>query len=77
MPNPFCKPCGHKHGPLYICEHYSPERKAETATAAEKWRLQLMDPEWVKGELKRGIPPEAISIMRWFAGLDPSSGENN
>ncbi len=51
-----CDTCGYTHGPLYICEHYSPERKAELQAATDAYVKQLRDPEWRKKELERAGP---------------------
>lgn len=68
--NRYCHVCGYDHGPLYICEHYSDELKAEIARADAEWCAKLMDPVWCQEQIDKGLlPPEGITIFRWFAGL--------
>jgi hypothetical protein len=69
MKNNWCETCGYEHGPLYICQHYSEERKKEIADKADKLRADMMNPEWVRKQLDNGVPLEAIAIMAAFMGL--------
>lgn len=66
----WCEPCGHEHGPLYICEHYSEERKAQKQKDSDNFIKCLNDPEWIKKQLDNGVPQEAITSFRMFAGLE-------
>ena len=67
MSNPFCETCNHEHGPLYICEHYSDERKLKLAGDAAKLRSDLQDPEWCKAN---GLYGSALAIMKAFMGVE-------
>ena len=66
--NEYCEACGHDHGPLYVCEHYSEEKKAEKRAASERFQANLRDPRWVREQTKRGVPLMAVQIMGMFVG---------
>jgi hypothetical protein len=69
--NPYCESCKQEHGPLYICKSYSEERKAELRKLEAQWIANLQDPEWIKGELRKGTPPEVTAIFRGLWGIPP------
>lgn len=69
MANPYCEACKHEHGPLYICESYSEERKAEIRMAEATFLANLQDPAWIRSEVEKGTPPEVIAILRAMAGI--------
>lgn len=69
-PNPFCGVCSVYHGPLYICPHYEPERKAEIEARTERVRENMCRPEFAQEELAKGVPMEGIVIMAAFMGLE-------
>jgi hypothetical protein len=66
----WCDGCEQYHGPLYPCESYSPELKAEIAAASERYRRDLMDPEWCKTQVARGMPAEIIAVFRALVGIE-------
>jgi hypothetical protein len=66
--NPRCDACGHAHGPLFVCESYSAERKAELRAKAEQLRASFSDPAWLEEHKARGVPDEVLAVMRAFLG---------
>jgi len=67
--NRWCGGCGHYHGPLYVCKHYSPELAGEVTTASDRWRANLRDPKWCVQQINNGASPEAIAIFKALSGL--------
>ncbi len=63
-----CEPCGHPHGPLYVCPHYSPEKQAEIRAKSAKFSADLRDPRWVAAQRACGIPESVIEIFKIFDG---------
>ena len=68
-PNRYCEPCGHEHGPLYVCPKYPAELQAEVKAEGERWATKISDPKWAEEQLKAGVPAVGIEIMRMFAGV--------
>ena len=65
----WCEICNHYHGHLYPCPNYSPELLKEIESDHKTLVANLSDETWIKQQVENGIPPEAIVIMRVFAGL--------
>jgi hypothetical protein len=63
-----CEPCGHPHGPFYICPHYSPEKQAEIRAMSQQFSANLRDPKWVAAQNACGIPQSVIDIYKIFDG---------
>jgi hypothetical protein len=63
-----CEPCGHPHGPLYVCPHYSPEKQAEIRAKSQQFSADLRDPKWVAEQKSNGIPQSVIDIYKIFDG---------
>ena len=61
-----CVSCGHDHGPLYICESYSPELKAELRRKGEEWDAKIVDPEWLEAQRENSVGNEILACQRWF-----------
>lgn len=68
-----CESCKHAHGPLYICESYSEEKKAEIRKQEAQMVVNLQDPEWCRKQMANGVPAHAIGIFRAFMGIDPEN----
>ncbi len=68
--NEYCVTCKQEHGPLYICEHYSEEKKKQIKEASDLFRNYLQDPKWIKEQKKHGTSDAAIATFRIFAGID-------
>ena len=66
QPGRWCDTCRIEHGPLYECEHYSPELLKELATQNEQYKRNLDDPVWC---MSQGYDKEAVTIFRWLAGV--------
>lgn len=66
----YCESCGRDHGPLYICDSYSPELKAEIQKESDQFVKNHCDPEWCRKQIESGVDPLAIAFGRFFAGLD-------
>ena len=66
----WCDACGHHHGPLYPCEHYSTELLLSIEHETLEVQKNLSDPVWCKAQIENGLPPEGIFIFRLFAGLE-------
>lgn len=65
----YCESCGYEHGPLYICESYSDERKAELRAHRERYCANLQNLEWIKEQLANGQSREAIAAFQALAGV--------
>lgn len=63
-----CMPCGHPHGPLYVCPHYSAEKQAELRAKGAQFSSDLRDPKWVAEQRERGVPQWAIDRMKLLDG---------
>lgn len=66
----WCTPCGHYHGPLYVCDAYPPELRAEVRGASDQQVANLRDPKWIAEQRAAGVPQMAIDFMRMFAGVE-------
>ena len=65
----YCDSCKRDHGPLYVCESYSPELKAELATRTERLRANFRDQAWRAEQVQRlGISERELTIFGWFLG---------
>lgn len=64
----WCEACQKEHGPLFICDSYSEERKAKIRKSDEAYRKCLRDPKWIQKQMDNGVPPEAIEIFKALAG---------
>ncbi len=58
------------HGIAYVCATYSDELKAEIITKTEKFLANLRDPEWCRKQIEDGVPGEAITAFKIFAGVE-------
>lgn len=70
---PICKWCefhGQEHGPLYLCDSYGPELRAEIEAESSKWEVRLRDTSWCRQQVEAGLSPHAITIYRIFAGIE-------
>ena len=67
----WCATCGHEHGPLYSCEHYPEDVRAEIALQASSWQASLGALSF--GATGRGIPADvavlALDLQRLWAGM--------
>ena len=66
----WCEACQKEHGELYICPHYSEEKKKELREQADRIRADMCRPGYVQEQLDKGMPIEVIAIMAWFMGLE-------
>lgn len=66
-----CMPCGHPHGPLYVCPHYSPEKQAEIKAKSTQFSANLRDPKWVAEQKASGTPQWAIDLFKILDGGGP------
>lgn len=66
----WCATEGTWHGPLYICEYYTDEIKAEIEKSQGQFRKNLTDPIWIEKQIAGGVRPFEIAVMRWMAGLN-------
>jgi hypothetical protein len=57
------------HGILYPCPDYPPELLKEIAAADISFAAQLNDKAWAQEQINKGVPPEAIEIMKIFSRL--------
>jgi len=64
----WCEPCGHAHGPCYVCPHYPPNVQADRLACEAKLREQLANPDDPVWQGERG--ETARTIMGWFMGPD-------
>ena len=71
----WCRACDHYHGALYICDGYDKTLRARLRAEGEEFDRCLLSPKWIAEQLSNGIPIEAISIYRWFSGIE-ESGDN-
>lgn len=67
MSNPYCDVCKHEHGPLYICPHYSEEKKRELEILGEKFRAYLTTDKALED---LGGDEVALSIFKAMAGVE-------
>jgi len=65
----WCEVCNHYHGNLYPCPNYPPELLQELELGRKALVSSLSDQAWIKQQIEKGIPPEAILIMRALAGM--------
>ena len=63
-PNRWCEGCGQDHGPLYICQHYPDDLKAEIQAKSDAWEAKLR-----AGDVLRQHGPVVDAIFRAFAGI--------
>ncbi len=66
----WCEPCDHYHGPLYVCEAYPPELRAEVQAASDQHIANLRDPKWVAEQRAAGVSQVVIDFLRIFAGVE-------
>lgn len=66
----WCEACNHYHGILYNCEHYPSHIRKEIKLQSDTFKANLQNPEWIKKQIKNGIPYEAILIFKAFADID-------
>jgi hypothetical protein len=44
----WCQVCGHEHGPLYICEHYTAALRMELEEKTRKFQANVRSRAWWK-----------------------------
>lgn len=57
------------HGPLYSCETYPEEVLQEIADNSARFATNLLNEQWCREQIAKGVPLEAILIWRAPAGL--------
>lgn len=64
----WCNTCSGYHGMLYVCPDYPEDVKQMLREKGDQFLKDVHDPEWIKKQMDNGATPEAIGIMRAFAG---------
>lgn len=64
----YCKPCECKHGPLYICKHYSKEKKAGIRKSIPKPPKKYLF-QTGEGELIVWVSEDKKYLVGWGAGI--------
>lgn len=73
----WCEACDCWHGPLYVCETYPPDLRAEVQAQSDRYIANLQDPKWVAEQLANGATRAEITILRWFAGVPDGNSAGN
>lgn len=65
----WCATCKREHGILYLCPHYPKNIQDEIKNQSLTFEKNLKDEKWCKKQIDSGIPQEAITIFKLFAGI--------